>query len=98
MTPQLKAFLDLIAYSEIGPTMLAMTDNGFNVCVGSTPDHLITFSSYAEHPRLRNAETNSDAAGRYQFMGRYWDHYKAQLGLPDFGPESQDLWALQLIR
>jgi muramidase (phage lysozyme) len=98
MTPNETAFLDMIAHSEIGQVMLRMTDNGYNVCVGSTPKHLIIFPSYAEHPRIRNEETDSDAAGRYQFMGRYWEHYQAQLGLPDFGPVSQDKWALQLIR
>jgi muramidase (phage lysozyme) len=41
---------------------------------------------------------NSDAAGRYQFMGRYWSHYKLQLSLPDFSPDSQDKWAVQLIK
>jgi muramidase (phage lysozyme) len=41
---------------------------------------------------------NSDAAGRYQCMGRYWPFYKIKLSLPDFGPESQDKWAVQLIK
>jgi muramidase (phage lysozyme) len=58
----------------------------------------LLFNSYAEHPRIRNAAMNSDAAGRYQFMGRYWEHYKAQLSLPDFGHDSQDKWALQLVK
>ena len=40
----------------------------------------------------------SNASGRYQFMLRDWAHYRKQLSLPDFGPESQDRWALQLIR
>lgn len=31
-------------------------------------------------------------------MLRDWAHYKAQLKLPDFSPDSQDLWAIQLIR
>jgi muramidase (phage lysozyme) len=100
MAPNLKAFLDLIAYSEIGPAMLAMpeTDNGYRVMVGSTPEHLLLVPSYITHPRIHNAAQNSDAAGRYQFMGRYWPAYKLQLSLPDFGPESQDKWAVQLIK
>lgn len=98
MSQNLKAFLDMIAHSEIGPALLAKSDNGYNVCVGSTPAAPILFHSYAAHPRLRNAATNSDAAGRYQFMGRYWAIYKGQLNLPDFGPASQDKWAVQLIR
>jgi muramidase (phage lysozyme) len=31
-------------------------------------------------------------------MGRYWAAYKLQLHLPDFGPLSQDRWAVQLIK
>lgn len=98
LTPNRKAFLDLIAYSEIGPRLLAVSDNGYNVCVGSTPEHPILFTDYSRHPRIRSADQDSDAAGRYQFMGRYWETYRQQLNLPDFGPASQDQWALQLVR
>ena len=31
-------------------------------------------------------------------MLRDWHHYRDQLNLADFGPESQDAWAIQLIR
>mgnify|MGYP003394543236 CR=1 FL=1 len=92
------AFLDMIAYSEIGPELLALSEDGYNVLVGSTPAHPLLFSSYGEHPRIHNAAMNSDAAGRYQFLGRYWTSYRAQLDLADFGPVSQDIWAIQLIR
>jgi muramidase (phage lysozyme) len=93
------AFLDMIAWSELGPGLLVpASDDGYRVCVGSTPAKPILFDSYAEHPRIRNSLLNSDAAGRYQFMGRYWDAYRRQLKLPDFGPESQDRWAIQLIK
>jgi muramidase (phage lysozyme) len=87
----------MLAYSEIGPALLAVSDNGYNVCVGSTPRNPILFLSYATHPKRRSDAMNSDAAGRYQFMGRYWLTYKKQLNLPDFGPESQDIWATALI-
>lgn len=93
------AFLDMIAWSELGQGLLTpATDDGYKVCVGSTPGQPILFTSYAEHPRIRSSALNSDAAGRYQFMGRYWDAYRRQLSLPDFGPLSQDRWAIQLIR
>lgn len=104
MSPNLLAFLDSIAYSEIGAEMLALSDNGYNVIVGSTPKNLLLFHDYTKHPQQRQAVTlkgqiiYSDAAGRYQFMGRYWSHYKLQLSLPDFGPQSQDRWAVQLIK
>lgn len=98
MSPNLKAFLDTIAWSELGEKLIAVSDRGYNVCVGSTPAKPILFRSYAVHPMLRCQALNSDAAGRYQFMGRFWPHYKAQLKLPDFGPESQDKWAVRLIQ
>jgi muramidase (phage lysozyme) len=98
MHANLRAFLATIAWCEIGPALLAISDNGYNVCVGSTPAKPILFDSYAAHPRKRSDAMNSDAAGRYQFMGRYWAHYKRHLGLPDFGKESQDKWAIQLIK
>lgn len=98
MSPNLRAFLDMIAFSEIGPALLAKSDNGYNVLVGSTADKPLLFHDYSTHPKIRNERMNSDAAGRYQFMGRYWPAYKLQLNLPDFGPESQDKWAVQLIK
>jgi muramidase (phage lysozyme) len=98
MSPNLEAFLDMIAVSEIGAALLVKSNNGYNVCVGSTPAQPILFASYAQHPRRRCDAADSDAAGRYQFMGRYWLHYQALLGLPDFGPASQDKWCIQLIR
>jgi muramidase (phage lysozyme) len=98
MSPNLRAFLDMIAWSEIGPALLAKSDNGYNVIVGSTPEHPILFSDYSHHPKLHSDRCNSDAAGRYQFMGRYWEFYRDQLHLPDFGKDSQDRWATQLIR
>jgi len=98
MSPNLKAFLDTIAWSEIGPVLLAKSDNGYDICVGSTPDHPIRFTDYSTHPRRHDPATDSDAAGRYQFMGRFWPEYQKQLSLPDFGPASQDKWCIQLIR
>ena len=98
LTVNQKAFLDMLAYSEIGPDLLKVSDNGYDVLVGSTAAHPLLFSDYSQHPRIHNAAMNSDAAGRYQFMGRYWLTYQAQLSLPDFGPDSQDEWAIQLIR
>ncbi len=93
-----KAFLDTIAFSEIGPALLAISDNGYNVLVGSTPTHPLLFDSYATHPRIHNAKLNSDAAGRYQLMGRYYAPYAQQLGLTDFGPAAQDAIALQQVK
>ena len=44
------------------------------------------------------ATTSFTAAGRYQLLSKYFDSYKAVLGLPDFSPLSQDRIALQQIK
>ena len=92
------AFLDMIASSEIGPALLAASDDGYNVLVGSTPSKPLLFTFYATHPNVYNAALNSTAAGRYQLLFRWFGPYKTMLNLPDFGPVSQDLIALQQIR
>ena len=91
------AFLDMIAHSEIGTALLAKSDDGYNVLVGSTPEQPLLFHSYAAHPNVLNSALDSTAAGRYQLLHRWWVAYQAQLHLPDFSPISQDLVALQQI-
>ncbi|WP_313758997.1 glycoside hydrolase family 24 protein [Atlantibacter hermannii] len=97
VNPQRKAFLDMLAWSEIGEKLLKASDNGYNVIVGGT-----LFTSYADHPRklvdLPRLKIKSTAAGRYQLLSRYWDAYRKQLGLKDFSPASQDAVALQQIK
>jgi muramidase (phage lysozyme) len=92
------AFLDMTRISEIGSALLAKSDNGYNVLVGSTPEKPLLFTSYADHPNVFNKTCDSDAAGGYQIMHKWWPAYKAQLKLPDFCPLSQDLYAIQQIR
>lgn len=101
MTPNQKAFLDMIAHSEIGAGLLAVSDNGYDVLVGSTPNNPNLFSSYKDHPRkliTLSATLKSTAAGRYQLLARYFDYYKSFLSLADFSPASQDAIALQQIK
>lgn len=91
-----KAFLDMIAWSEIGPRLLAKSDNGYNVIVGGG-----LFEGYMDHPRIKvkvREGLYSTAAGRYQLLARYFDPYREMLGLPDFSPDSQDKIALQQIK
>lgn len=100
ISPNLRAFLDMIAHSEIGPALLAVSDRGYNVVVGSTPAHPILFSTYVDHPRklIKLSPTlSSTAAGRYQLLERYYDAYKKSLRLPDFSYASQDAIAIQQI-
>ncbi len=104
MNANLKAFLDMIAVSELGERLLAISDNGYNVIVGSTASRPILFESYADHPRrlinlrIGGKNVRSTAAGRYQLLARYFDAYKRQLGLQDFSPAAQDAIAVQQIR
>lgn len=106
LTPNLGAFLDMIARAEIGPQMLAApcSDDGYRVLVGSTPDCIWVFFPYDDHPFMHKRPIQyakgvySSAAGRYQIMSKWWPHYKKQLQLPDFSPESQDLYAIQQIK
>jgi len=90
----LNAFLDAIAKSE---GTWGKGDDGYDVLVGGR-----FFDGYADHPRiavdLPKLGIKSTAAGRYQILARYFDAYKKQLGLKDFGKASQDAIAVQLIR
>lgn len=100
----LRAFLGMLAISEIGPALLTASDDGYNVVVGSTARNPVLFSSYADHPRAlvslvdrQKRPYKSTAAGRYQILARIFDHYKVALRLPDFGKTSQDAIAVRLI-
>lgn len=96
------AFLDMLAVSELGTALLAQSDDGYNVIVGSTPRQPLLFDNYQDHPRklvkLTRLGISSTAAGRYQLLARYYDAYRKQLGLRDFSPINQDRIALQQIR
>lgn len=94
LNKNIAAFLDMLSFSE--GTNRFGNDDGYNVIVGGS-----TFDNYSDHPRKLvklNATLSSTAAGRYQILARYWDTYKRQLSLADFSPESQDLYALQVIK
>lgn len=103
--PNVRALLDTIARAEIGPAMLAASDDGYDVLVGSVPGDIQLFSSYSDHPLPSDDDAIeyadgvfSTAAGRYQILNTYWPHYCEQLGLPDFSPECQDCYAIQQLR
>jgi muramidase (phage lysozyme) len=92
------AFLDMVAVSELTQPLIDATDDGYNVLVGATAAHPLTFPSYATHPGVLNAALNSTAAGRYQLLYRWYQPYASLLKLTDFSPLTQDLIALQQIR
>src|SRR5687768_13838829 len=93
----LKAFLDMLAVSE-GTANIG--EQGYNCVVGSRPGRFIPFTDFSDHPRVKVQLSDklwSTAAGRYQILERYYDAYRKTLGLPDFGPGSQDRIAMQMI-
>lgn len=100
------AFLTMLSVSEGTSTSKATQNNGYDVIVNGYKQPPEVFTDYSTHPfangrapKVVNSKgLKSTAAGRYQHLVGDWAHYKALLQLPDFGPESQDKWALQLIR
>lgn len=106
MNQNRKAFLDMLAVSEGTGTSPATQDNGYDVIVTGVDGAPDIFTDYGDHPFNRGRPSKvinsrgltSNASGRYQFMLHDWAHYRDQLNLADFGPDSQDLWAIQLIR
>lgn len=90
------AFLDTLA-SRSAEGTAHRGDDGYNVLVGGG-----LFSGYKVHPNrsvyLPRYRVYSTAAGRYQFLARTWRVLQQRLQLPDFGPHSQDLAAIELVR
>lgn len=90
--PNVRRFLDVISQAE-GTT-------GYNTAFGGG-----TIASLDDHPRQLHDFTQTDgkanktsAAGRYQFLQGTWDDVAGKLGLTDFGPQSQDIAAVELLR
>lgn len=100
------AFLTMLSVSEGTSTSKATKRNGYDVIVTGADGKPEVFTDFSDHPFAKGRAAKvinskglkSTASGRYQHLVGDWAHYKAQLQLPDFGPESQDKWALQLIR
>jgi muramidase (phage lysozyme) len=99
------AFLDMLALAE-GTSISPITEcDGYDIIVSGV-DGRHRFDDFSTHPFeggrapivVNSKGLKSDAAGRYQFMLRDWPHYRAYLDLDDFGPLSQDRWAIQLIK
>jgi len=91
---RVQAFLDTIASAEG-----TASADGYRTQYTGT-----TFVSFSDHPREMRCGRRygkklcSDAAGRYQFLSTTWDRFAKKFSLTDFGPENQDLVAVELIR
>ena len=106
MDPSVKAFLDLIAWSEGTSTSPVTQTQGYDVIVTGV-DGPAVFTDYSDHPFAdgrapvvvrRNPLLTSTACGRYQLLLRWWNAYKAMLELTDFSPASQDAVAIEQIK
>lgn len=103
ISTELNSFLDMIGFSELGESMMndSRSDDGYKIIVGSLPGNMKLINDYSDHPNQKvklNNNLSSTAAGRYQILYRFWTHYKKQLGLPDFSPQSQDRYAIQQFK
>jgi len=108
--PNVNAFLDMLAYSE---GTAGKGDDGYNVIVTGVDGKLELFNDYSTHPFangrppkvINHKGLKSTAAGRYQFLLRYYNAYSnilandfKALGITlMFGPEAQDLRALDMM-
>jgi len=102
-----RAFLATIAAAE-GTDPNRYGIEPYRVCYG----YRHTIRDLAEHPAVsgewagepldalgpRYAGLRSTAAGKFQIIRPTWLRVKRALGLPDFGPASQDAAAVYLIR
>lgn len=83
--PEVKAFLDTIAWAEGGKSYYTLYGGG-SFTGKQHPNKAITAGGYT-----------STAAGRYQFLYRTWIEIKNRLGLSDFSSINQDIAAIDLI-
>lgn len=93
LNPNVQKALKLIQSAE-------GVQHGYNTGFGN-----VRFDSLDDHPRVRRKftqtdgkENSSSAAGAYQFLEKTWDDVADKLKLTDFGPLSQDLGAIELMR
>lgn len=90
ISPKIRAFLTVISWAE-------GTDgaDGYKTHFGYEK-----FDDFSDHPRkVKSANGHhSDAAGKYQAMSFTWDRIAKKIGLTDFSPQNQDLFAVELLR
>lgn len=104
-----QAFSTMIGMSEGTITSLLTQDHGYDVIVTGidvmghrTPE---VFTDYRDHPfRNRTPKVinthglTSTASGKHQILLHWWDAYAKILKLPDFSPDSQELYYMQQMR
>ena len=100
--PGVLAMLDAIAYAEFRGHSESTSESAYKTIVDYR-----AFSDFSGHPRLLVRRSDSDAAGRYQFISTSWDDAQRYISenriseitwlkgrMPDFSPASQDKMAI----
>ena len=92
VSPNARRWLNLISFAE---GTYGKSGPRYDVTFGYTP-----IKDLSKHPDrvVRSGGYSSAAAGAYQFMPSTWQRAASAVGVKDFGPRSQDLAALQLMR
>lgn len=90
--PNVRKYLTMIQKAE-GSKGYAYGFN--NVKLDNLDAHPGTSHKFKQTDGKDNTTT---AAGAYQFIGKTWTGVKDKLGLTDFGPQSQDAGAVELLR
>jgi muramidase (phage lysozyme) len=93
VTPAERQWLNLVSFAE----------GTWNPKTGPQYNMMFTgrrFNDLSRHPDVvnRGGGYSSSAAGAYQFLTPTWGGVSKRLGLKDFGPQAQDLGAIQLMR
>ena len=94
-----RAFIDMIGMSEGTMNSAATKNHGYDVIVTGVDGKPEIFSDYAHHPfehcapKVINSKgLASTASGKSQILLHWWHAYQSILKLPDFSPESQDIY------
>ena len=92
ISPNARRWLNLISYAE---GTYGKQGPRYDITFGYQP-----IKDLSKHPDrvVRSGGYSSAAAGAYQFMPGTWQRAAGAVKAQDFGPRSQDLAALQLMR
>lgn len=78
---QMTAFLGTLGVSEGTSTSKYTKNNGYDVIVNGIGGEPKTFTDYSKHPNVlvtvNSKGLKSTAAGRYQILYKYAEHYKS---------------------
>jgi muramidase (phage lysozyme) len=90
--PYVQAALNTISKAEGTAKGTRNVQDPYSTIVGYT-----SFSDFNDHPRQYVRSQNSTAAGKYQVLDHVWDEVSKAVGIPDFSPTSQDIFAVARI-